>query len=224
MAGLTTPTERYGLREVLLATAVVLVALPFAFLAYQVRRNSGLVDWDTSLADWLHRHMRDNRPLTVAMETASFVGSAPFLVPVIGGTALWAARWSRKIAIFLVVTCLGGSLVNTLAKGVVDRARPVFDDPIVTELGKSFPSGHAMGSLICYGALLVVLLPRMPARFRTPVVVATAALVAVIGFSRLALGVHYLSDVLAGFILGAAWLIGSVELFGLWRREDRASN
>ena len=76
-----------------------------------------------------------------------------------------------------------------------------------------------MSSLVCYGALLVVFLPLVAPRARRWCVAVTALWVLAIGVSRLALGVHYVSDVLGGYVLGAAWLTGSVAMFEVWRAE-----
>jgi undecaprenyl-diphosphatase len=76
-----------------------------------------------------------------------------------------------------------------------------------------------MSSLICYGALVVVFLPLVPRRGRPWCVAATVVWVLAIGVARLALGVHYVSDVIGGYVLGAAWLLGSVGLFEVWRAE-----
>jgi undecaprenyl-diphosphatase len=76
-----------------------------------------------------------------------------------------------------------------------------------------------MSSLVCFGALLVVFLPFVPRLWRRATVAGTGALVLAIGLSRLVLGVHFLSDVLGGFVLGAAWLVGSIALFETWRTE-----
>lgn len=220
-----TPTQRFGVREVLLLLAVALVAVPFAFLVYEVRRRSALVDADLSVARWLHMHVRGNRPLTVTMKALSFVGTGVFLFLVVALTAAWFARHNaRKRAVFLIVTSIGGSALNSLVKLAVGRARPVFADPITHAFGKSFPSGHATTSFICYGAVVVAVLPFVAPRVRRPLVVAAAVLVVGIGFSRLALGVHFLSDVLGGYVLGAAWLMGSVAVFNVWRQEDDLAN
>ena len=94
---------------------------------------------------------------------------------------------------------------------------------MATAHGKSFPSGHSMSSLVAYGALLLVFLPSDPqAQRRVWLAVGAATLVLAIGFSRLALGVHYITDVLGGFVLGAAWLIGSTAIFSIWRMERAA--
>lgn len=76
-----------------------------------------------------------------------------------------------------------------------------------------------MTSLVVYGGLLLVFLPIVAHRRRIAVAAATAALVVAIGISRLALGVHFVSDVLAGWVLGLAWLVASVAAFSVWRQE-----
>jgi undecaprenyl-diphosphatase len=115
------------------------------------------------------------------------------------------------------VTTLGGGLLDTVVKEVVNRARPSLVNPVATAHGKSFPSGHAMSSTFTYGALLLVFLPVIARRYRPVIVGGAALLVAAICFSRLALGVHYISDVVGGVVLGLAWLAASTAAFSIWR-------
>ncbi len=214
------PAERYGLRETLLVVAVALVGVPFGLLLQQVTAHGPLTKADTSLANWLHGQVRDNSFITAVMKTLSFIGRPTFLVPFVALAALWCVRSNaRKLAAFLIITCLGGAAVDTIVKILVARPRPEFDDPIATAVGKSFPSGHSMSSTICFGAVVLVVLPILSARWRPVLIGAAAVLVVGIGVSRLALGVHYMSDVLGGYVLGAAWLIGSVAVFEIWRVE-----
>src|SRR5439155_17690729 len=92
-------------------------------------------------------------------------------------------------------------------KNVVDRQRPVYNRIFTSEESPSFPSGHAAGSAVGYGMLAYCLALRWRTwRRRLPLVGVLVLLVLLIGFSRLYLGVHYLSDVLAGYALGLAWL------------------
>ena len=168
----------------------------------------------------LHGEVAGHDAAVTALKAVSATGTAGFLVPLVGAAVVWLlVRGARRLAWFLAVVGIGGALVNTAVKVVVGRPRPVFDEPLATALGKSFPSGHSMSSLVCYGALLVVFLPLVRRRARPAVVAATSIWVLLIGFSRLALGVHFLSDVLGGYVLGAAWLLGSVALFEVWREE-----
>lgn len=126
-------------------------------------------------------------------------------------------RGLHRLTAFLAVTPLGGGIVDTLVKTVVNRPRPVVDHPIVTAFGKSFPSGHAMSSTVTYGALLLVFIPLFSKRGRVLVSVGTVLLVVAVGCSRLLLGVHFLSDVIGGYLLGFAWLTGSTAAFEAWR-------
>ena len=90
---------------------------------------------------------------------------------------------------------------------------------IATAHGKSFPSGHAMSSVVVYGALLLVFFPALSPAWRRRCVAGAVVLVLAIGFSRLALGVHYISDVVGGYVLGLAWLAASTAAFSIWRVE-----
>jgi undecaprenyl-diphosphatase len=133
---------------------------------------------------------------------------------------LWIHHRRRLVA-FLMVSTLGGSILNTAVKVFVDRPRPTYADPaaITFQKGKSFPSGHAMSSTIAYGALLLIFLPLIPRRYRPWAVGGFVALEGLIGLSRLGLGVHYISDVLGGYLLGLAWLTASTAAFSIWRVE-----
>lgn len=214
------PQARYGLRELLVGIAVVLIGVPFGLLLHEVTTDGPLTELDESAAQWLHTRVVDNDGLEAAMHALSYLGKPIVLMFAVGLPALWLLRrGARKLVVFLAVVSLGGGAVDTVVKVAVGRPRPTFDEPIATAFGNSFPSGHSMSSLVCYGALLLVFLPLLPRPARRWAVAGTALLVLAIGFSRLALGVHFLSDVLGGYVLGAAWLIGSVAAFEIWREE-----
>ncbi len=221
LAAKLNPLERYELRAVLFGLAVLLVAIPFGVLLQQVSTDGPLTGFDEAGARWLNERVAD-RPLAVdALQVISFLGKPIFLLFAVGIPGAWILwRGGRKLATFLAVTCLGGGIIDTIVKVVVDRPRPEVAQPIATAVGKSFPSGHSMQAVVCYGALLLVWLPLLHGRARRAAIIATGGLAAAIGFSRLSLGVHYVTDVLGGFLLGAAWLAASVAAFEIWR-EDR---
>ncbi|HVE99657.1 MAG TPA: phosphatase PAP2 family protein [Mycobacteriales bacterium] len=212
--------RRFGLRATLAAVALLLVAVPFAALLVEVRRSGPLLEVDRSVAETLHAAVRDRDALLLVLEVVTaigtFLGLGMFVV--VGAAVLWRARRTRLLA-FLLVTAVGGWLLNNGVKLAVGRQRPTFEDPLATAHGLSFPSGHAMNSVSVLGALLLVFLPAVAPPRRTPVFAATVLLAVSIGFTRLALGVHYLTDVVAGFILGLAWLSACVALFSVWRVE-----
>jgi membrane-associated phospholipid phosphatase len=124
------------------------------------------------------------------------------IAAVVAGAALWLKR-RRSAALFVVVAMAGAAVLESITKALVGRDRPVFVDPVAHAPGAAFPSGHAMTSIVAFG--LVVLL--VPANRRAAAVVVGVIAVALVGFSRVALGVHYVSDVVAGWLLGVAWLV-----------------
>ena len=215
------PEQRYGLRLTLFGLALVLVVVPFSTLLFQVMAKGPLTRFDGSLADRLNDMVHASPGLVGVLEFASWLGRPITLSVVVGLAAVWAwRRGQRRLAVFLVVTSLGGGLVDSAVKILVDRPRPVVDHPIITPFGKSFPSGHAMSSLVSYGAVLLAFLPAVRPRWRPMAIAATGLLVLAIGCSRLLLGVHFLSDVLGGYALGMAWLVGAVAVFEIWRTEE----
>lgn len=214
------PVDRYGLRVTLLAVAFILVAVPFATLTYQVLDGGSLTRMDGRLANELNDRVQGRPQLIAGLKALSFLGKPIVLAIIVAAAAAYAwRREQRRVAAFLLVTSGGGGLVNSAVKLLVDRPRPQVDHPIATAWGESFPSGHSMGSTICYGALLLVFLAVIPRRRRPFAVLATAALVLAIGASRLLLGVHFLTDVVGGFALGLAWLSAATALFQVWRVE-----
>lgn len=205
----------------LFAAAFVLVAVPFGLLLHQVLSDGPVTTFDEEWAQWLNDRFHENGVAIGFLHVISYTGKPIFLTFAIGLPGAWILRHGgKKLAVFLAVTCLGGGIVDTIVKIAVGRPRPDVDHPIITAFGNSFPSGHSMQGVVCYGALLLALLPLIPERHRTKAIAATATWALLIGLSRLALGVHYVSDVVGGFVLGAAWLAASVAAFEIWR-EDR---
>ncbi len=214
------PDERYGLRVTLFAVAFLLTAIPFGLLLNQVQANGSLIRLDTAAARSLHDWVRGSDDLVRELKILTFFGSPLWFYVIVTPAVLWVWRRGHvRLAIFLVVTTLGGGLLDTVVKEVVARPRPSLAEPVATAHGKSFPSGHAMSSTVAYGALLLTFLPVIARRYRIVVFAGAVVLVLAIGFSRLALGVHYITDVLGGFVLGLAWLAASVAAFGTWRVE-----
>ncbi|HEV2760305.1 MAG TPA: phosphatase PAP2 family protein [Acidimicrobiales bacterium] len=214
------PDGRYGLRVTLFGLAFLLVAIPFGLLLDQVKRNGPLLRVDTSAARHLHEWVRQSDDLVRQLKILTFFGSPVWFYVIVIPAIYWVWRRGHvRLAVFLVVTTLGGGLLDTIVKEAVGRARPSLVDPVATAHGKSFPSGHAMSSTVVYGALLMVFLPVIGRRYRPFVLGGAVVLVTAIGFTRLALGVHYISDVLGGFVLGLAWLAASAAAFSTWRVE-----
>lgn len=216
------PAHRYGLRLTLVGLAIVLVAVPFSTLLFQVLGKGPLTRIDGDIANRLNGFVYDSPNTVTALKLISYLGTPVWFYVLIGLAMLWVWRRNQKrLVLFLFVTSLGGGLVDTAVKILVNRPRPKVDHPIHEAFGKSFPSGHSMSSVICYGALFLVLVPIFRSRAaRHAALAATIAICLAIGSSRLMLGVHFFSDVLGGYVLGLAWLIGSVAVFEVWRMEE----
>jgi undecaprenyl-diphosphatase len=117
-----------------------------------------------------------------------------------------------------VVALAGGEVLNLLLKAIFARPRPVFDVPLVVEKQFSFPSGHAMMSIICYGLLAYFIFGALHSRrWRVIIGAGIVLLVLFIGFTRLYLGAHYLTDVVGGFAAGWVWLSTCIYALGFAR-------
>jgi undecaprenyl-diphosphatase len=192
----------------------------FAVVADQLDEAGVFTRFDSVLAARLHEHARVN-PATVGVFRAiTALGSERVLVTFAIAVALvLSLRGQRPMSRAWLVVFAGGFLHRAL-KAIFQRPRPFFEDPFVHEASWSFPSGHAMASLVGYGLFAYVLwcaVPRVWAR--AAIVAAAAAVVLAIGFSRLYLGAHYLSDVIAGYAAGGAWLSGSIAAVEVVRRN-----
>jgi undecaprenyl-diphosphatase len=212
--------ERYGLRLTLFGIAIVLAVLPFGFLLDQVVDEGPLTVYDKAAAEELHEVVREEPWTRTPLEVVSFLGKPIFFYVLVGGICIWLfVKAQRRIIAYLVTTGLGGGAVDTAAKVLVDRDRPDLEGA-VHAFGRSFPSGHSFTSTMMYGALLVAFYPRIPKPWKGPAIAGYVVIVAAIGFSRLALGAHFLTDVLGGVILGAAWLVAATAAFRMWKRGD----
>jgi membrane-associated phospholipid phosphatase len=184
-------------------------------------KSTPLLHLDRSTSDELHEFSLKHKAFTSVMRFVSDLGSPTAWWIILAPVAIWLGyRRLFRLAAFVLVTALGSSLLNSLVKVTVDRARPVLVDPVALAAGKSFPSGHGQAAVVGYGILLAVFLPVIGSRWRSWVCVAAAFMVLLTGFSRIALGVHYLSDVIGAYLIGLVWLLGMVSTFRAWRAEE----
>ena len=216
----TNAAQRYGLRLTLAVVAMVLVVVPFSILLFQVLLEGPLTRVDGDLADRLNDMVRARPNVVTGLQLVSWLGKPPALWVVTAASIAYTWRHgAHRLTFFLLATTLGGAVLSTAVKVLVDRPRPEVDHPIATAFGKSFPSGHALSSTVVYGAVLLTFLPVLAGRRRHAAVAISSVLVLAIGASRLMLGVHFLSDVAGGFVLGVAWLCAATAIFETWRVE-----
>jgi undecaprenyl-diphosphatase len=215
------PDARFGARAVFAALAIVVAAVPFGLLLFLVEdRWSPLSRLDGGARDDLHAVALHHHALVTASQVLSTIGSAVVYFPLFAAVAGWLA-WRRlpRLALFVVVTVAGSAILNALVKLAVNRTRPVLADPVAHAGGMSFPSGHAQSAVVAASVLLLVFLPLLRGSWRSVAVALAVTMVMAIGFARVALGVHFVSDVLAGYALGVAWVAAMIAAFNAWRRE-----
>jgi undecaprenyl-diphosphatase len=161
-------------------------------------------------------HKLDSSWLDVIMRGFTFLGSPFAVIPLALGVIVWAVRKreTRAAAAFAIVMVMT-EVLNVLLKHTFERARPTLFQEIETLHSYSFPSGHAMAAAAIYGMMGVVL-SRLAPRRRRLLVIGLPALIFMVGTSRIYLGVHWPSDVLAGFAAGAfIVLAGAITLDGI---------
>ncbi len=194
----------------------------FVMIAAGVITEGPLRRFDLWVADALHAHASSTPVLTEAVRVVGAPGSlaALALVSVAAAVALLVQRRWSALAAWLVAV-IGGEALNLVLKDLFARPRPRFERPLVVETSHSFPSGQAMESLVVYGMLayFAVLILSGSGK-RVAVAVGAAVLVVLIGFGRVYLGAHYLSDVVGGFAAGGAWLGAVVAGWEAMRDRD----
>lgn len=215
-------SEVAGVALLLGLGVVVALAVGFTEVLDDVLEGDGIAGFDQPMTRWLATH-RDLW-LTTALRVVTVAGSPLFLAAValpISGVAGWRCRSWRPVVLALVAG-VGIPLVLFTAKVLVGRTRPPLPFALIDADGYSFPSGHATGT----AASLVIaawLLTRWLVPWWTGRVAVWAIAIGVtfvVGFSRVYLGVHYVSDVLSGWLLGMAWA-GTVMLVGSWWDNGR---
>lgn len=178
----------------------------FIAIAINVSTEGGLEVLDLAVARSLHEFAIPS--LTAFMMAVTTLNST-FAVACYAGVIAMYQGWHRRwLRVATLLVCVGGGLLlNDAMKHVFRRARPVLDHPLLNLETYSFPSGHAAGSTLLYGVLLVWLWRRTGQwRWRTLGAATAVSMVVLVSFSRLYLGVHFLSDVVAGVAEALAWL------------------
>jgi membrane-associated phospholipid phosphatase len=199
--------KAFGLRLAFGASVLLAAAWLFGEIAEDVvNHDLPLGTIDLNVAAWLHA--RATVAWTSVMSVISDFG-APLTDLAIGSVVAIILLWRRAHywLLALVLAVAGGALLNIIIKHLIHRDRPIFEDPIQTLTSYSFPSGRAMGSTLLYGMLAAIAIGHTrDQRLRVLAIAVASAIVTLICFSRIYLGVHYLSDVIAGFLAGVVWL------------------
>jgi undecaprenyl-diphosphatase len=190
----------------LLSGAAIALVCTWAFseIAERVRRGR-TQGFDETVMRWLGQHQYPGVQTAMLEITSLGTGTVVAMIVLVAGLFLWLNQHKHS-AILLIVATLGGLVLNNLLKIGFDRPRPQVFKWGTYAVSSSFPSGHAMSSIIAYGtvAYLAARLQRNLAS-RVATLALAALIILAICISRLYLGVHYPSDILAGLVIGLAW-------------------
>jgi undecaprenyl-diphosphatase len=188
------------------AAVALLIAGGFAVavLAFLVRRHAGLRSIDSGAAAWGNDHA--TRLSTRLLTWVTDIGDLPLLAVIGVAIVLYELRRApnRWIVPFVLTVVLGDQLITTGIKDLVERARPTLN-PIAKTLGPSFPSGHSSTAASFYAALALIMARGRSRRARALLAGAAAGIATAVATSRVLLDVHWVSDVVAGVMLGWAW-------------------
>jgi undecaprenyl-diphosphatase len=208
-----------GLPLSLVVAAAVYLAALFGGLVDEVFEAEGLVRVDDE-ADRLVALLRSEPGFRIFLWLTDLGAGPAFVAVGLVSTSFLLIENRLNYVPALWTTLLGAQVTTWIGKYAIDRTRPEFLE-IATAAAPSFPSGHATAAMAVYGFLAYVVVRRVHSRrARFEVIYWTAVLIALIGFSRIFLRVHFLSDVLSGFLVGGFWLLVGVAV-AEWPRGAR---
>ncbi|MBW4560853.1 MAG: phosphatase PAP2 family protein [Mojavia pulchra JT2-VF2] len=214
-------TQRVSL--ILLLIGVFLPLQVFGELAEEVWENEGGFPWDVPILLAIHSTSQPQLDVFASVLTKLGVFWGVFPLATAIALSLFIRRQWRKLA-YLVITLLGSIIINRTAKELLHRVRPHLWISPAPEFDYGFPSGHAMSSMTLVAALVIL---TWGTRWGKLVLILGILFVLAIGWTRLYLGVHYPSDILAGWTASIAWATGvsllikprSTNPFGVGNRE-----
>jgi membrane-associated phospholipid phosphatase len=202
----------------LLVAGLGVALIAFANIVEDYLDHEAITRWDVHFARWLHEHA--SHPLVQFFNVITYGGNAVAVFIVVVSIGIVLLRRARPNEAALIAFAFAGAvLVNGALKLVFKRPRPELS---FTHLDTySFPSGHAAVSSATFTVIAYLLARRYRTTWaRALIVVGTVLAVGLVGFSRLYLGAHYLSDVLAGICVGFAWAMISLIVYTLWAERN----
>jgi len=203
------------MRNALIASLIVLI--PFVILAILGQVSPewlNQIDYNIGSIFYSMRTLERTQVAIGITTLADFWAQTAFTI-IVMLILLSIKKWKASLWFGLTVL-IGSEYINSFVKDVFQRVRPDFVEQLIAQDGYAFPSGHSMGSMIILGGI-IFLVYRYHSRktsLKVTVTVVCALFILLIGCSRIYLGVHYPSDVLGGFSLGASWLLFSIGTVG----------
>jgi membrane-associated phospholipid phosphatase len=198
------PSAATGLALTVAFGLVLLGAAAIGGLLIMVQHNAGLARWDLSAARWGGDHA--TKGTTDFLRDVSLLGGTPVMIAASLVTAVViSVRTRRPVVVWFLIVVVGGQvIISNLTKLIVDRSRP--DIRRLTGFsGSSFPSGHATTAAATFAAIAFLWGIGKPRRTKVVLAACAAGIAAAVATSRVLLGVHWLTDVVAGLAMGWAW-------------------
>lgn len=223
LTGLRMPAAWQGgplLLDLAMGFAVVLGAVATFFeLSDEIGLDEGLGRFDIQLASELAGSVSHRTLGFFAGVTHLADATVQWSIGVVVAVVLLLRR-RRLLALSWIAAVAGNGLMNRALKALFERTRPLHEHGLTLEHGWSFPSGHTSGAVAIYGMLAYLGIRAAPPAWHLPIALSAMWVVLLVGYSRIVLQVHYLSDVLAGLVSGGAWLIvciGTASVIGTHR-------
>jgi membrane-associated phospholipid phosphatase len=200
----------------MLAVALAIVfgtAFAVGIVFDMVDQESGLAEWDESVAEWGSENASSWS--TRVLDTLTDLGGTEWLIVIASAVAIYDYVRHRNlhVVVFLAVVLIGVSTINNGLKLIVDRERPSVTH-LVGSSGSSFPSGHSAAAAAAWFALALVVGRYWPRRGRAVAAAIAAVVTMTVAASRALLGVHWLTDVIAGVLVGWGWFLLAALVFG----------
>jgi len=222
LAARLSPGGELGLHLTAGIVMLVVGVTAFAEIADAVGEQDDIARYDQSISQWFYDHAFE--PLTTFMLGLTHLHGIPAMCVLSSLLGLWF--WRKGAPYWLLATAIsvpGGMLLNVLLKHVYQRARPSFEEPFLTLATYSFPSGHTAAATLFYGLLAsYVVTTSSNWRVRWAAMTGAALMVALVALSRVYLGAHFVSDVLAAMAESAAWLAVCITSVSTLRRRRSA--
>ncbi|MCW2720574.1 phosphatase PAP2 family protein [Pseudonocardia sp.] len=208
----TTPAAARTTGDVWMAVLLVVLAVAAVWAAFA---GYGPAELDRpALGESIEARSPVLTTVAVAVTTIGNTAATAVLAVLVGAFRWYRGR--RADAVLAVVAMGTAALVFTTIKRVLDRPRPPVADRLVSSANESLPSGHATMSMVVVGTIVVLSWGSLGGLRRAVLVVVAAAWVGAVGATRVYLGVHWFSDVIAGWLVGAAWLAVCVVVWKRW--------
>jgi membrane-associated phospholipid phosphatase len=197
-------------------TSCLLISFILAWLFQEVLEREALA-FDSSWLYWLHGYANPSRDAVMLIITQLADASIVLVIVAVTLGILW---WQhhREEANFFALACLGAFILNTGLKLFFTKPRPHIIPSLIAETSFSFPSGHALGGFVMYGFLAYLLSAHFP-KFSKLIYTLAVLTIALIGLSRMYIGVHWPTDIIAGYGIGYLWLMICITMLKLQTRQ-----